>query len=144
MFFIAPSLFFLAFQECEWSHCSFTCKKFLATTSFGISATSYIFETNSASSFLFKKNVYSCTVEAEDWVFFFFSFLCWAFWKRKFVVSSLQSSRADWTKGSIFWAGCTKRIGWAQIMIWKFEGTLYLVVFGLGLIVSIFILLFLC
>ena len=28
--------------------------------------------------------------------FFFFSFLCWAFWKRKFVVSSLQASMADW------------------------------------------------
>ena len=43
MFFIAPSLFLLAFQECEWSHCSFTCKKFLATTTFDISATSQVF-----------------------------------------------------------------------------------------------------
>ena len=92
---------------------------------------------------LFKKNIYSCRVKAEDWFFFFYYFFLVGISKEKIcsfiftVIYGQLKAQNEVSSGQ----DVQNKIGWAQITIWKIEGTLYLVDFGLGLIVSIFILL---
>ena len=91
-----------------------------------------------------KKNIYSCRVEAEDWfIIIIIIFFLVGISKEKIcsfiftVIYRQLKAQNEVSSGQ----DVQNKIGWAQITIWKIEGTLYLVDFGLGLIVSIFILL---
>ena len=93
---------------------------------------------------LLKKNIYSCRVEAEDWfIIIIIIFFLVGISKEKIcsfiftVIYRQLKAQNEVSSGQ----DVQNKIGWAQITIWKIEGTLYLVDFGLGLIVSIFILL---